>query len=106
MRILLDQGVPVPLRRFLHLHSIDTAAEMGWSELGNGELISAAESAGFSILMTTDQNLRYQQNLSLRKIGIVVLMSTSWPRIQNRVNDVIHAIDNLPEGGYMEVSIQ
>ena len=79
---------------------------MGWSELGNGELLAVAEEAGFDILITTDQNLRYQQNLAQRKIGIIVLMSTSWPRIQQKVLDVIAAVNDLPQGGYVEVRIE
>jgi hypothetical protein len=78
---------------------------MGWSELGNGELLAVAEEAGFDILITTDQNLRYQQNLAQRRIGIVVLMSTSWPRIQQKVLDVIAAVNGLPQGGYVEVAV-
>ena len=105
MKILFDQGTPVPLRRYLHPRTVDTAAEMGWSELSNGDLLAAAEQAGFGILVTTDQNLRYQQNLDQRKIGIVVLMSTSWPRIQQKIREVIEVIDGLPPGGYAEVSI-
>lgn len=80
MRILFDQGVPVPLRRELPDHDIRTAAEIGWSDLANGDLLNAAESL-FDLLITTDQNLRYQQNLTGRKIAILVLKTTSWPRI-------------------------
>jgi hypothetical protein len=105
MKILFDQGTPVPLRRYLHPRQVDTAAEMGWSELANGDLLAAAEQAGFGILITTDQNLRYQQNLAQRRIGIVVLMSTSWPRIRQKIEDVVAVIDGLPPGGYAEVRI-
>lgn len=105
MKILFDQGTPVPLRRYLHPGRVDTAAEMGWSKLGNGELLAAAEEAGFDLIITTDQNLRYQQNLAQRRIGIIVLMSTSWPRIQRHVSDVIAAVDGLPHGGYAEVPV-
>ena len=105
MKILFDQGTPVPLRRHLHPGQVDTAAEMGWSELGNGELLAAAEEAGFDLLITTDQNLCYQQNLAQRRIGIIVLMSTSWPRIQQKVQDVIAAVNELPHGGYAEVTV-
>lgn len=105
MRILFDQGTPVPLRRHLHPRSVDTTAEMGWSELTNGDLLAAAEEAGFGILITTDQNLRYQQNLAQRKIGILVLMTTSWPRIQEKIGDVVAALNDLPPGGYTEVKI-
>ena len=103
MKILFDQGTPVPLRRHLHPGQVDTAAEMGWSELSNGELLAAAELAGFDLLITTDQNLRYQQNLAQRRIGVIVLMSTSWPRIAQNVKDVVAAVREMPQGGYAEV---
>lgn len=106
MKILFDQGTPVPLRRHLLAQTVETAAELGWSELGNGELIAAAEEAGFELMITTDQNLRYQQNLSARRIGIVVLKTTSWPRIQRQVNEVIAAINDLPAGSYAEVEFE
>ena len=103
MKILFDQGTPVPLRRDLPAHAVETAAELGWSGLSNGDLIAAADEAGFDLMITTDQNLRYQQNLAERRIGIVVLMTTSWPRIQRQVQKVAVAIDELPTGGYVEV---
>lgn len=84
---------------------MDTAAEMGWATLGNGDLLAAAEQAGFAILVTTDQNLRYQQNLAQRKIAVVVLTTTSWPRIRQKILEVAVAIDGLPPGGFAEVSI-
>lgn len=73
MKILFDQGTPVPLRRYLTDHSVTTAYEEGWSNLSNGDLLKSAEAKGYQLLITTDQNLRYQQNLSERKIAIVVL---------------------------------
>jgi predicted nuclease of predicted toxin-antitoxin system len=81
MKILFDQGKPVPLRKMLSGHKIDTAFECGWQTLENGDLISNAEIAGYELLITTDQNLKYQQVLSDRTISIIVLTSTSWPRI-------------------------
>jgi hypothetical protein len=84
---------------------VETAAERGWSLLGNGELLAAAEEAGFDLMITTDQNLRYQQNLAARRIGIVVLMTTSWPRIRRQMDEVIAAVDGLPPGGFIEVRI-
>jgi hypothetical protein len=103
MKILFDQGTPVPLRRHLHPGQVDTAAETGWSELSNGQLLAAAELAGFDLLITTDQNLRYQQNLAQRRIGVIVLISTSWPRIAQNVKDVVAAVREMPQGGYAEV---
>jgi hypothetical protein len=63
VRILFDQGVPLPLRRSFSGHVVITAWQKGWSELSNGELLAAADADGFELLVTTDQNLRYQQNL-------------------------------------------
>ena len=103
MKVLFDQGTPVPLRRHLHPHEVDTAAEKGWSSLQSGELLARAEEAGYEVLVTTDQHLRYQQKLTGRKLRIVVLMTTSWPRIQNRIAAVLQILNELPEGGYGEV---
>ena len=77
MRILFDQGTPVPLRGFLHPHPVDTAAELGWSTLTNGNLIAAAEREGFDVIITTDQNLKYQQNLRLSSIETVIWSGSS-----------------------------
>ena len=103
MKILFDQGTPVPLRRHLGAHLVSTALEMGWSSLENGALLSAAESEGFELLITTDQNLRYQQNLSTRRIGILVLKTTSWPRIERQVAEVVSVVGSFPEGDYLEL---
>lgn len=103
MRILFDQGTPVPLRGFLHPHPVDTAAELGWSTLTNGNLIAAAEREGFDVIITTDQNLKYQQNLAERSIAVVVLKTTSWPRIRNSALRVLVAVQSLPPSGYIEI---
>ncbi|NQU40316.1 MAG: hypothetical protein HQ523_10225 [Lentisphaerae bacterium] len=103
MKILFDQGTPVPLRRHLHPHDVDTAAERNWSTLQNGDLLNAADDDGYHVLVTTDQNLRYQQNLADRQIGILVLCTTSWPRIRENIEQVVAALDALPEGGYHEL---
>jgi predicted nuclease of predicted toxin-antitoxin system len=105
MKVLFDQGTPVPLRRYLAEHNVATAAEMGWSNLTNGELLAAATEAGFGVFVTTDQNLRYQQNLKNRTIAIVVLMSASWPRIEKRADNIVQTINALGESDYIEVKI-
>ena len=105
MRILFDQGTPVPLRDSLAQHEISTTYERGWSELRNGELLDAAEREGFALLVTTDSNLRHQQNLSKRRVAIVVLLSTSWPRIQRAIPTVASAIDAASPGSCTEVEI-
>jgi len=105
MKVVFDQGTPVPLRRHLGVHDVATAAEMGWSRLTNGELLAAATEAGFEVFVTTDQNLRYQQNLRNRTIAIVVLMSASWPRIEKKADEIAQAINALGNGDYVEVEI-
>jgi hypothetical protein len=72
VRILFDQGTPAPLRKWLTNHDVKTASEQGWSDLDNGDLLQAAESQ-FDLLVTTDKNLRYQQNLKGRRIAMLVL---------------------------------
>jgi hypothetical protein len=104
MRLLFDQGTPVPLRNHLPYHTVDTTYERGWHDLKNGELRARAEAEGFDVLVTTDQNIRYQQNLAGRRIGVLVLMTTSWPRIRGDVTRLAHAIDNLHAGGYEEIA--
>ena len=105
MRILFDQGTPVPLRRHLPGHAVDTAFERGWSALHNGELLDVAEHEGYDLLMTTDQNLRYQQHLADRQLAIIVLLSTSWPRIQLRLSTIHAAVESIMAGGYQEIPI-
>ena len=105
MKILFDQGTPVPLRRHLTGHSVDTAYEQGWSNLTNGELLSAAEEASYQLLVTTDQKLQYQQNLADRGLAVLVLLSTSWPRIRLRVDEIRIAVDAMTPGDYKEVPI-
>jgi predicted nuclease of predicted toxin-antitoxin system len=105
MRILFDQGTPAPLRHLLTHHSISTAYELGWATLKNGDLFAAAEAQGFEVMVTTDTNLKYQQNLSTRSIAIVVLSTTSWPRIRNASDIVIAAITLATPGTYAEVGI-
>ena len=84
---------------------MSTAYELGWSTLKNGELLAAAESNGFGVFVTTDANLSYQQNLSNRMIAIVVLTTTSWPRIQKSISEIMRAIDSATPNSYQIVSI-
>lgn len=103
MRILLDQGTPAPLRRELGGHQVQTAYEMGWAQLKNGELLKAAET-DFDVFITTDQNLRYQQNLTGRRLAILVLPTTSWPRIQEHIAEVVAAVNELRPGDLRELT--
>lgn len=79
MRVLFDKNVPYAPRRHLSPHTVEVAADLDWGRLENGDLLQAAEDAGFNLMVTGDQNIRYQQNLSERKIALVVLGSNVWP---------------------------
>lgn len=105
MRILFDQGTPEPLRRALTQHEIVTAYERGWSKLKNGELLDAAEKERFGVLVTTDANLKYQQNLAARQVAVVVLATPSWPRIQRAIGAIDRAIELAAPGSYTEVPV-
>ncbi|MBI2357473.1 MAG: hypothetical protein HYV04_00905 [Deltaproteobacteria bacterium] len=105
MRILFDQGTPLPLRGHLSPHQVETAFERGWSTLRNSDLLAAAEREGFEVFVTTDKNLRNQQNFGGLTIAIVVLSSTSWPRIQKAAPAVKQAIDTALPGSFQEVEI-
>jgi hypothetical protein len=104
LRILLDQGTPVPLRRCLLTHTVATAFEMGWAEFANGDLLLAAE-AQFDALVTTDQNLRYQQNLANRKLAILVLPFASWPKLEGHTSSIVVAIETLQPRDYVELKL-
>ena len=105
MRILFDQGTPVPLRRSLTGHDVATAYELGWSTVTNGDLIRLAEQEGYELLISTDTNLRYQQNLKGRSIAILVLTTTSWPRIRQVTERIVAAIAMINRGSYEELLI-
>jgi len=104
VRVLFDQGVPAPLRDHLAGHEIRTAFELGWSTLTNGELLARAESA-FDLLVTTDRNLQYQQNLSGRKIAVLVLPTPNWPRLQTMIARIVQEIGASKPGTYREMPL-
>ncbi len=106
MKLLFDQGTPAPLRNLLPEHSVDTLAEKGWSELSNGELLDEAEREEYEILVTTDQSLRQQHNLTVRHIGIAVLLSTHWPQVRRCALEIGEAIEAVAPGKYIEVPIR
>jgi hypothetical protein len=105
VRVLFDQGTPAPLRKHLSTHQVSTAFELNWSALQNGELIAQMERSGFEVLVTTDQNLKYQQNLTGRRVAIVALSTTSWLRIEKHVTAVQEALETATAGAYLEVQI-
>ncbi len=105
MRLLFDRNVPVPLRRPMPGHDTAFARERGWSELTNGDLLAAAEAAGFDMLLTADRNLRYQQNLSGRRIGLVVLSTNHWTSIRVNAPRILAAFEGTGQGQYVEVEL-
>jgi hypothetical protein len=105
MLVLLDQGTPVPIRPFLKQHTVQTTAERGWDTLENGELLKAAEAAGFDVLVTPDKNIRYQQNLAVRTIALIVLGNPQWPVLRLHVLRVVAAVNAARPGSYTEVQI-
>jgi hypothetical protein len=106
MLILFDHGTPAGLARVLTLHTVFTAQSRGWDTLENGALLTAAEAASFDLLVTTDRRIRYQQNLSGRKIAIVVLAGTTkWSRIRLQFGRIMAAVNAAAPGSYVEVEI-
>lgn len=106
MLVLFDHGTPKGLARLLPGHAIQTTQSNGWDRLGNGELLKAAESAGFEVLLTTDRRIRYQQNLSSRRIALVVLTgSTKWSRVRQHTDRIAAAVAVATPGSYTEVEI-
>jgi len=105
MRILFDQGTPVGIRDYLSTHTVSTAYQLGWSTLLNGELLRAAEKAGFHLLLTTDKNLVYQQNIKNRKIAIVVLGAARWNAIRPLLKEISEIIEIAKPGSYSFIPI-
>jgi hypothetical protein len=106
MLILFDHGTPRGLAVELPGHSVTFAKTMGWERLSNGDLLKAAESAGFELLLTTDRRIRYQQNLAARNIAIVVLSgSTKWSRVQLNCQRIVAAVDAAKSSDYFEVFV-
>jgi len=105
MLILFDNGTPRGLARFLAGHTVEEARVRGWEELKNGELIEFAEQAGFEVILTTDKNIRYQQNLEARKIALVVLGHSQWPMVKLVVEAIAAAVNAAEPGSYVEVAV-
>ena len=105
MRVLFDQGTPESLIAFLQGHAVTTAKDAGWDRLVNGELLKAAETEGFEVLVTTDKNMAAQQNLKTRTIAIVVLGNSQWRIVQRYVRKIAASVNAATPGSYAEVDI-
>jgi hypothetical protein len=96
----------VKVRDFLPQHEVRTISEMNWSpRLKNGELLKAAEAAGFDVLLTCDQNIRYQQNLTGRNLALVILTSNLWPSVRNCGSAVDLAVENATLGSCQTITV-
>lgn len=105
MRILFDHGTPAPLIPFLEGHTVTKAKDAGWDKLVNGELLKAAEEAGFAVLLTTDKNMAAQQNLQGRTLAMIVLGNSRWRIVQRHVRKIAAAVNAATPGSYSEVEI-
>ena len=89
------------MRRFLSKHEVRTFVEIEWHpQLENGELLKLAEASGFDVMVTSDQNIRYQQNLTGRKLALVVLGSNIWPVVRDHGAAITAKVDAATPGGY------
>jgi hypothetical protein len=100
MRVLFDNGAPRGLAALLTGHTVEEARLHGWEELANGELIEVAEKEGFEVLVTTDKNIRYQQNLTARRIALVVLEHSQWPMVKLVSGEIAAVVNAVAVGSY------
>lgn len=105
MRVLFDHGTPRPIARYLHGHVVVEARVQGWDRFSNGALLDAAEVAGFELLLTTDKNMQYQQNLIKRRIAVVVLGVGRWRPIKPAIQRVVEAVNSAKPGTVTVVDI-
>ena len=105
MRILFDHGTPSGIAGSLAAHEVSEAIERGWDRISNGELLTLAEAAGFELLLTTDKKIRYQQNLTSRKIAILVLGNSMWRIVRLYLDRIALAVNHASPGSYGEIQI-
>ncbi len=106
MKILFDANTPAPLSRFLRDHDVVRADELGWQGMENGELLDAAEGAGFDLVLTCDQNVSYQQNLTGRKVALLVLSSNHWPTLRALASRIATAVDFVQRGQIVRLDVR
>jgi len=105
MLILFDHSVPRGVTTALRGHVVIKAKDRGWDALSNGNLLSAAELAGFQVLMTADKNMRYQQNLSGRQIALIILSTPQWPLVRLHLEKIAQSVNAALPGSYLEIDI-
>jgi hypothetical protein len=105
MRILFDQGAPVPIAAYLREHTVRTALQEGWDTLQNGDLLRVAEAAGFDVLLTTDNSIAYQQNLKGRRMAIIVISRNRWRLVQRSIRKIVAAVNAAAPGSYTAIEV-
>lgn len=105
MRVLFDNGTPRGVAAALPEHVVVEARTHGWDTLRNGELLDAAERAGYDVFVTTDRNIQYQQNLPGRRIAIVELGVGRWRLIKNKLVEIAAVVSAAAPGSFNEVDI-
>lgn len=105
LRVLLDQNVPIGVRRVLDHHDVSTAHHLDWHELRNGDLIAAAEAALFDVMVTCDRGIKYQQNLANRRLAIAVPSTNDWSWVRSSLRQIMTAIDGARAGSFVDVTI-
>jgi hypothetical protein len=103
-RTICDHNIPFILTLSLPACDITHASQLGWQELSNGRLLAAAEETGFDVLITADQNIQHQQNLTARKLALIVLDTNHWPTLKPHLDSIEAAIVRVEVGGYLSVA--
>lgn len=104
MRILLDECLPLPMRDYLTGHECVAVSDRGWKGIKNGELLRLAEGQ-FDLFLTSDQSIRYQQNLSGRRIPILELSTNDLRRIVAAASSLQSAIERIKAGEFRQLEI-
>ena len=102
MRILLDECTPRVLKHRLRAHHVSTVQEMGWAGLKNGNLLAAADGR-FDLFMTTDKNLRFQQNLKKYSFAVLLLPSNRVSVIISLIPEIEAALNSINAGDFIEI---
>ena len=104
MKILLDECVPWPMHRLLAGHDCTSPQKRGWGGIKNGDLLQLAEGE-FDLFITSDQNIRYQQNLAGRRIPILELSTNDLRRIRAAAAEIAAAVAAMQPGEFRHLAI-
>jgi predicted nuclease of predicted toxin-antitoxin system len=105
MRVLFDNGTPRGVAKALQAHIVEETRSRGWDTLLNGELLQAAEAADFDVFVTTDRDIQYQQNLTGRRVAVIVLTKARWRLIQRQLPVLSSTVSAAQPGDFIEIEI-